>query len=208
MTERLTVMEKDVLTEIANVASGNASTILSEKIGKEIKLSIPFQKLVSVKEIQKHITVPKGVAVCTFAKLKGDILGGMMFAFDRENALILADLLQHKKVGTTQWLSGKDQEALIFMSNTLLGSYLKAMCSFLQLDANVEETKIFSTVGDAIIDLLSVGKPQSPVLVLGSNFTPKGILKAELTFFFFLPTKSIVFLLRKANLLLDKREKR
>ena len=97
MTEKLTVMEKDVLTEIANVASGNASTILSEKIGKEIKLSIPFQNLVSVKEIPKLFPVPKGVAVCTFAKLKGDILGGMMFSFDLENALILADLLQHKK---------------------------------------------------------------------------------------------------------------
>jgi len=208
MVEELTEIQKDVLMEIANVASGNASTILSEKIGKEIKLSIPFQKLVSVKEIPKLFPVPKGVAVCTFAKLEGDILGGMMFAFDLENALILADLLQHKKVGTTQWLSGKDQEALIFLSNALLGSYLKALCSFLNLDTDIEETKIFSTVGDAIMDLLNLGKPQSPVLLLGSKLSPKGIIKAELMFFFFLPTQSIVFLLRKANLLLDKRGKR
>lgn len=203
MVEELTEMEKDVLKEIANIASGNASTLLSKKIRQEIKLSIPFQKLTSVKEVEKNIPIPKGIAICTFAKLKGDILGSVMLVFDRKNAFVLADLLQKKKLGTTEWLSEKDQKELIYLSNSLLESYLKAMSDFLNLNAKIGEFKIFSTVGDAIVDLLYLNKPQGPILTIGTEFSPQGILKGKLVFIFFLPKHGIVSLLRKATLLLQ-----
>lgn len=208
MVEELTEMEKDVLKEITSIASGNASTILSKKIGKEIKLSIPFQKLTSLKEVEKNIPIPKGIAICTFARLKGDLLGSVMLTFDRKSAFALADLLQKKKLGTTEWLSEKDQKELIYLSNSLLQSYLKAMSNFLKLNTGISEIKIFSTVGDAIVDLLYLTKPQGPILTLGTEFFPQGILKGKLLFIFFLPKQGVVSLLREANLLLDGEEKR
>lgn len=38
MEEELTEMERDVLKEISNMGAGNASTLLSKKIGEEIRL--------------------------------------------------------------------------------------------------------------------------------------------------------------------------
>ena len=171
MEERLTEMEKDILKEISNMGAGNASTLLSKKIGEEIRLSTPVYKLISFDQVEKYVAVPKGVAICAFAKLKGEILGSTMLVFDTKSAFALADLLQKRKIGTTKWLSEKDQLKLKQVGHLVLRCYLNAISRFMNYELNSEKLRMFSTLGDAVIDLMLLGAKKSDhFIVLENNF--------------------------------------
>ena len=212
MVEKLTASETDVLVEIANIASGNASNILSNKIGRIVRLSIPDQRICPLKELprllEKTVQIsPQEIAICTFGSLKGDILGNIITVFSRTNAYLLADLLQKKKVGTTKWLSVEDQKAILSLNNSLLKCYFGAMHDFLNLDLDLGQVKIFSTIGQALLELIYLAKPQGPILLLATKFSPTSPFEGRLMFIFFIPTQGVVSLLRKANLLIERAEK-
>ncbi len=174
MEEELTEMKKDVLKEISNMGAGNANTLLSKEIGKEISLSTPVYKLISFDQFEKSVAVPRGVAICAFAKLKGELLGSVMLVFDRKSAFVLADLLQKRKIETTQWLSEDDQLKLKEAGHLVLRCYLNAMSRFLNYELNSEELRIFSTLGDSVIDLMLLGANKSDCfIVLENNFAEK-----------------------------------
>lgn len=171
MEEELTEMEKDVLKEISNMGAGNASTLLSKKIGEEIRLSTPVYKLFSFDQFEKYFTAPKGVAICTFAKLKGEVLGSAMLVFDPKSAFALADLLQNRKIGTTKWLSEKDQLKLKQVGHIVLRCYLNTISRFINYKLSSERLRMFSTLGDAVIDLILLGAKKSDhFIVLQNNF--------------------------------------
>jgi len=174
MEEILTEMEKDVLKEISNMGAGNASTFLSKKIGDEIKLSTPVYKLISFDQFEKYFAIPKGVAICAFAKLKGEVLGSVMLVFDTKSAFALIDLLQKKEMGTTTWLSEKDQLKLKQVGHLVLRCYLNAISRFMNYELNSDKLRIFSTLGDAVIDLMLLGAKKSDhFIVLQNNFVAK-----------------------------------
>lgn len=171
MEEELTEMEKDVLKEISNMGAGNASTLLSKKIDEEIRLSTPVYELVSFDQFEKCVAVPKGVAICAFAKLKGEVLGSVMLVFERKSAFVLVDLLQKRKIGTTQWLSEEDQLRLKEVGHLVLGCYLNAISRFMNYELHSEKLRMFSTLGDAVIDLMLLGAKKSDHFVaLQNNF--------------------------------------
>jgi len=171
MEEELTEMERDVLKEISNMGAGNASTLLSKKIGEEIRLSTPVYELISSDQFENYVAVPKGVAICAFAKLKGEIMGSTMLVFDRKTAFVLSDLLQKRRIGTTQWLSEKDQLKLKQVGHLVLRCYLNAISRFMNYELNSEKLRMFSTLGDAVIDLMLMGAKKSDhFIVLENNF--------------------------------------
>lgn len=195
MAKELTEMEKDVLKEMSNVAAGNASTYLSEKIGEEIRLSIPAYKLMSHDQFEKHVVVPEGVAVCAFAKLKGEVLGSVMLVFDRKSAFEMVDLLQKRKMGTTEWLSEEDQLKLKEAGQLVLRCYLNAMSRFLNYELNSEDLRIFSTLGDAVIDLMLLGaKKSDSFILLENNFVAQAKANVEGRYVFVLRATERIFL--------------
>jgi len=169
MEEELTEMERDALKEISNIGAGNASTLLSERIGEEIRLSTPICRLISFDQFEECVSVPKGVAICAFAKLKGEVLGSVMLVFDRESAFALADLLQKRKIGTTQWLTEKDQLKLKQVGHLVLRCYLDALSRFISYELDSQKLRMFSTLGDAVIDLMLLGAKKSDHFITLQN---------------------------------------
>ena len=201
MLEKLTEMEKDALKEMANVATGNATTLLSQKTCSEVTLSVPICELISIDELKTSAMIPKGITLCALAELKGQLIGSVMLVFDPEDAFAMADLLQKKKVGTTKWLSAIDQEAILDIGISLIRCYLKALSDFLDREMWAEELKVFSILGDAVLDLLLINQDfESPILVLRNEIALREFCKGKITFIFFLHIKGALSLLRKAGL--------
>jgi len=195
MKEELTEMEKDVLKEISNMGAGNASTLLSKEIGEEIRLFTPVYKLISFDQFEKTIAVPKGVAICAFAKLKGEVLGSVMLVFDTKSAFALADLLQKRKMGTTRWLSEEDQLKLKQVGHLVLRCYLNAISHFISYELNSEKLRMFSTLGDAVIDLMLLGAKKSDhFIVLENNFFVESKAHVEGKYDFILRATEELFL--------------
>lgn len=180
MVQKFGELEKDFVKELSSIGSGNASTLLSKEIGAEIKLVTPKYNTVSIDQFDKSIKMPKGMAICVFAKFESDILGAVMLILDERSAFVMADLLQKKKMGTTKWLSKEDQDALKNLGHLLLKSYLNAIAPFLASEATENEMRIFSTIGEAVLDIATLGASKSDsFIILQNDFIAEGSSRVE-----------------------------
>jgi chemotaxis protein CheY-P-specific phosphatase CheC len=174
MVWKVSGLEKDFVKEISSIGSGNASTFLSKEIGAEVKLVAPKYDLISLDQFEKCVKMPEGVAVCVFAKFEAETFGAVILTFDQRSAFAMADLLQKKKTGTTRWLSEEDQSRLKHFGHLLLKCYLDAISPFITNEIKESEMKIFSTIGEAVIDIITLGARKSDMfIVLQNDFVTK-----------------------------------
>ena len=119
----------DALNEVGNIGMGNATTALSQLVGKGVRVSMPSLMVVDTENIIENT---KDIEVVgTIVKIVGDISGGNMILYQKKHADVLVDLL----------LEGTDQQNDIEMRksvlseicNVLAGSYLNALSKFLDL---------------------------------------------------------------------------
>ena len=119
----------DALNEVGNIGMGNATTALSQLVGKGVRVSMPSLMVVDTENIIENT---KDIEVVgTIVKIVGDISGGNMILYQKKHADMLVDIL----------LEGTDHQNDIEMRksvlseicNVLAGSYLNALSKFLDL---------------------------------------------------------------------------
>jgi len=88
------------------------------------------------------------------------------------SALLLSAALQKKDSDSSHTLAQADKEVLANMGNLLSDSYLNSIAEFLDLHMNRENSRIVSTFGESIIDLilLSVHENSSHGLLIKTDF--------------------------------------
>ena len=119
----------DALNEVGNIGMGNATTALSQLIGKRVRVSTPSLMVVDTESI---IDRTKDIEVVgTIVKIVGDVNGGNMILYQKKHADMLADILlegtDHKND------SEMKRSVLSEVCNILAGSYLNALSKFLDL---------------------------------------------------------------------------
>jgi len=94
----------DVLTEIANIGSGNAASALSRMIGKTVEIKIPDVKILGFNEAIETLGGPETVMAGTLLFLSLDVKGMIMFllpvdiACDLVNMLMFTDIKSHEEI--------------------------------------------------------------------------------------------------------------
>ena len=119
----------DALNEVGNIGMGNATTALSQLVGKRVRVSTPSLMVVDTESI---IDRTKDIEVVgTIVKIVGDVNGGNMILYQKKHADMLADILlegtDHKND------SEMKRSVLSEVCNILAGSYLNALSKFLDL---------------------------------------------------------------------------
>ena len=119
----------DALNEMGNIGMGNATTALSQLIGKNVRVSIPSLMVVDTENI---IEKTKDVEVVgTIVKIVGDITGGNLIIYQKKHADMLIDIIlegtDHKND------SDMRKSVLSEVCNILAGSYLNALSKFLDI---------------------------------------------------------------------------
>ena len=198
MVQKLDEGHKDFLKEMASIGAGNASTLLSKLIGKEVTTTVSTFDMLSPKNIPKIVNVSKRLVVVQYASIGGELGGTMLLVFPRENALSLLDMLQRRDPGTTEWLSEEDQDILKSVSQSLVRCYLDAIKGFLNIRLQPSELRIFSTFGETITDLidLTLKKRTKQVFYLNTKLSIKPNIEGK--FFFLLDESLSSFLIEKA----------
>jgi len=148
---------KDLLRELASVSSNNALTALSDIVKKPIKLEMSNMTVVPIKEIPTVLGGPQKLVVGVYAPVTGDLSGNMMLIFGKDEASIIADLLQGKELGTTMILTPQDQRKLIEVGDKLITAYLDAFNNFLKIKTSHLNSKFISTFGESIADFALLG---------------------------------------------------
>ncbi len=125
--KKLTEKQIDALKEVGSIGSGHAAIALSQLLGKRISIAVTRVEVVPSDEFNLFVGGPDTPVATIYLQILGDMRGGIILIFKREDALKLADILMQREKGHTRILTEMDQSAIKEAGNIITGSYLSAM---------------------------------------------------------------------------------
>lgn len=131
--QALTELQLDVLREVGNIGAGHAATALSQLVDRPVALQVPTIKVIDLSDVPYVFGGPSQVVCAVFARLLGDIGGGILFLTTEEAALSLLDLLRGYETGTTQRLDVDEEEVLSHATGILIAAFLAAIARMASL---------------------------------------------------------------------------
>ena len=177
MNIHLTDFEKDQLREVASISAGNASTALSQLIGRDIGLTVPHMAIDRVEHVEVLMGDASTLSTVVVAKILGDVFGAMLVIFPPADAHELSELLIHHTTGhETAHTQSMEGSAIREIGNIVAGAYLNAFSQFLNLNAVQSVTETMTDQLGAIVDAVFIGMGQKhdQVFVFSVNFSVKG----------------------------------
>lgn len=132
--DELSPLAVDALQEIGGIGAGHAATALSQLVDRPIRLEVPRLEVLDLDQVPMVFGGPERLVGAVYARLLGDVSGGMLFMAEREAALALIDLMRGHEVGTARSM-GHDEEVLFrHIASILISAYLAAIARMADLD--------------------------------------------------------------------------
>lgn len=125
----------DVLKEIGNIGAGNATTALATMLQSKVEMRVPQVRLLEFSEMGQLLGGEEQVMAGVYLAIDGDITGSIMF-------LVKEDVARHlvkKLLGDSSpdlsegMMSDMEMSALKEISNIIIGAYLNALSSMMNL---------------------------------------------------------------------------
>lgn len=135
----------DVLSEIGNIGSGNATTALAQLLNRKIDMSVPRVELVDFANITKFIGAEEDLVIGILFGIEGDVNGMMMFLMKPDSAHNLTNALMGLDNHSDEF-SEMELSAMNEIGNIISGAYLNSIATLTNL-------KIISTVPSATMDM-------------------------------------------------------
>jgi chemotaxis protein CheC len=160
VTPRYTELQLDALRELANIASGNAATSLSQMLGRGVDLSVPRVLALPLADAVEACGDPDEDITAVVIPLDGDIYGVVLLLISLEGAGTLCGLLG-VEAGTEIGNS-----ALQEIGNVLGTSCLNALASMTGLGLEPHPPHLTVDMLGAIVSSLALSQTASTELVL------------------------------------------
>lgn len=125
----------DVLKEIGNIGAGNATTALATMLQSKVEMRVPQVRLLEFSEMGQLLGGEEQVMAGVYLAIDGDITGSIMFLVKEDVARhlvkkLLGDSSPDLSEGT---MSDMEMSALKEISNIIIGAYLNALSSMMNL---------------------------------------------------------------------------
>ncbi len=172
---KMTLMQMDVLKEIANIGAGNATTALSTMLNTAVNMSIPQIKLLEFQELADVIGGAENVVVGILLTLQQSIDGMMMFILEKDTAYKVVNRLMGRPADDTGEFSDMDISALSELGNIIAGSYLSSISSFTNMPISASIPYLSIDMAGAILSVPAIefGKISDKALLIESEFGDK-----------------------------------
>jgi len=160
VTPRYTESQLDALRELANIASGNAATALSQMLGRDIGLSVPRVLALPLADAVEACGSPDELVTSIVIPLEGDIDGLVLLLISNEGAAALCQLLgvdAGSEIGDS---------ALREIGNILGTSCLNALASMTGLNLGPCPPHLTADMLGAIVSSLALSQAEFADLVL------------------------------------------
>jgi len=160
LTPRYTESQLDALRELANIASGNAATALSQMLGREVGLSVPRVLALPLVDAVDACGSPDESITSVVIPLEGDVDGLVLLLISAEGADALCRLLgvePGSEIGDS---------ALREIGNILGTSCLNALASMTGLNLGPCPPHLTTDMLGAIVSSLALTQIESTDLVL------------------------------------------
>ncbi|TGC10719.1 chemotaxis protein CheC [Methanolobus halotolerans] len=116
----------DALDEVGNIGMGNATTALSQLVGKSVSVSGSAFTLLGLNKISSDSEYNRVGAI---VKVVGDLNGGFLLMLNQKHSESLSEMLleQHESDGYMR------RSVLVEVANILAGAYYNSLSKFLDL---------------------------------------------------------------------------
>ena len=194
--------QKDGLQELANIGAGHASTALSKMINREVKMGIPYVKVIPLSDAGKYIQNEQ-VVVGIFLKISDEIPSYAMMLIHRESAFYLADLL----LGTNEQsenmvLSEMGTSALSEVANVMICSFFDSISSLLDISVIPGPPHLACDMPEAVLDyvLIQIGEVSNDVFLFDVDLQEENNHNFNIHMFLLPEPDSVNILLEKMGL--------
>ncbi len=122
----------DVLREIGNIGTGNATTALSQMLNCKVDMNVPQVKLLEFSHVGELMGGEELIMAGIYLGVEGDIKGSILFLLEKDSAQKLVERL----LGTTssgEEMSEMEQSALKEIGNIITASYLNSLSTLTNL---------------------------------------------------------------------------
>lgn len=184
---QLSELQLDALREVGSVGAGHSATALSQLVGRPVGLTVPILEVVPVREVPKILGGQEELVGAVYARMLGDIEGGILFIAQRQASLLLIDLLQGKPLGDSKTFGHEEEALFTHAASVLISAYLAAVARLADLYLLPSKPSFALDMVGAILQMstLELGmKAESAVLVRTAFCNDETQVEASL---FFLP---------------------
>lgn len=169
--EDLNDMQLDVLREIGNIGSGNATTALSSMIGKMVDIEVPRVQFLNFQDaIDAAGGAEKNIAG-VLVRINGDIDGMILFLFEYGLIDYILGNLFGKKIENIEQLDDIDRSALKEIGNIMASSYVNAIAQLAGMNIFVDIPELAVDMLGAIVSVpaVEVGEISDKLLFIDNN---------------------------------------
>lgn len=170
--ENLSEFQLDALREVGGIGAGHAATALSQLVDRPIALEVPRLEVVEMRRISHILGGPERLVGAVYARLLGDITGGVLFIAEKDGALALVDLLHGREVGTTKSFGHEEEAMLRHAASILISAYLAAIARMADLDVLPSSPSIAFDMAGALIEavIAEVGAMAEQAVLVRTSF--------------------------------------
>lgn len=198
----LTEMQLDALREVGGIGAGHAATALSQLVDRPVRLEVPRIEVLALCEVPHVFGGPEALVGAVYARMLGDVDGGILFMVRRDAALALVDLMHGHEVGTAKSM-GHDEEALLkHIASILIAAYLAAIARMADIDVLPSGSAMAFDMAGALLEavVLEVGMEAPEAMLVRTAFVDEG-RSVEAALFFVPDPESLTVLLGRLGLL-------
>ncbi|MCL2107890.1 MAG: chemotaxis protein CheC [Oscillospiraceae bacterium] len=175
--EDLNDVHLDVLKEIGNIGSGNASTALSAMIGKEIKIKMPAVKVLEFQEALEHCGSPEDIRAAVLIRLKDDVTGMILLLIEQGFAEVILNVFFQKQEVDLLNLDEGDISALTEIGNIMGSCYMNAIATLANLKVGVETPGFTADMLGAVmsVPVIEFGEVGDKLLCIDKSIEIDGV---------------------------------
>ncbi|EXJ22368.1 Flagellar motor switch protein FliN [Alkalibacterium sp. AK22] len=177
-TDKLSQDVKDIIGEVGNISMSQAATTLSQLLNREVKITTPKVRGLTISEIVSASEVPKVVTKIDF---KQGLVGSNILMIKMEDANVIADLMMGNdgKDVSDKPFTELELSAVSEAMNQMIGSASTAMATMFsrRVDISPPDVKEWHNPDEAAIDM-----PNQDELVatIAFNMSVDGLIDSEI----------------------------
>lgn len=153
---KLDNLQKDLLTEAFNIGIGTAAASLSEMVQSEIRLSVPYIRVMLKNDVANDIGQPTSTALSGVKqRFDGPFAGTALILFPEQRSLELVKLMLQDTLpqeDVTQY----EQEALSEIGNVILNAGLSSLAELFQEQIETQLPEYTHGICSDILQVCSV----------------------------------------------------
>ncbi|MDE6580213.1 MAG: chemotaxis protein CheC [Ruminiclostridium sp.] len=191
----------DVLTEVGNIGSGNASAALSNMINKSVEVEMPQVKIVSFQEAMDQPGGAEQVVAGTMTRMSGGMEGMILLLMDRDFVNTIIESFFGHDVDRLLDMSEDEISALTEVGNIMSGAYVSAVGQLSGLEVKLESPGFHVDMMGALmsVPVIEFGEVGDEILYIDKTLSIDG--KRMNTKLFLIPTiESLQKLMRELGI--------